>query len=608
MDNWMQHAFPAAIWFAILLTIGALVLLAARTDGDALTYLSAGPGMGIVAIAVVWYVAWLFSVSVALISLGAAIFIAIQIADLARRGTVLWPSVQRRDFGFALGLGFAAIAWRAWLMRDLAFPPWVDSVQHGEVVRAFLDQRAVPVVVSTDLEIQLTYHWAFHAVAASMAVLMNTDVPSSLLSMGHCLVAILIVSTFAVCRARGCRTSIAVFASLTALFATNIPDQLVWWGRYTMLCGMCIVLSLFAFSEATGMAKKPASYILVPFFAIGAVLSHYFSAVLLVVWMIARILSTIFDRRISLDLRKRLVPVARLALFVAIGFVALSPWILRVGSIVPGIGRLETAIGSTLTSTFFPGYAEYWRGILGAGPSLVVAGLAIFNIRSVVWRPWLLWLVAQLLLSLPWAPFFVPFRPDYSLMTLWIVIWPLAGGASEAIARAAGQMRWPFRYLTLVIMVSLIIGGAGVQATANRRQYVFAYPDDLGAMSWIRNNVPQDSRFLISTGPWAWNLDRGMDGGWWITASTGRRTNLPALLFRPIEATGLKHDSLPLELCNARFWDRVVLERVDYLYVNVSATNWNTLPLANCPGSERVYTEGDVQIYRLSISLSHGSR
>ncbi|NJO05360.1 MAG: hypothetical protein HC876_07460, partial [Chloroflexaceae bacterium] len=47
------------------------------------------------------------------------------------------------------------------------------------------------------------------------------------------------------------------------------------------------------------------------------------------------------------------------------------------------------------------------------------------------------------------------------------------------------------------------------------------------ALEWIEQNTAPTSQFLINTTGWFSHVDRGTDGGWWITPLTGRSTSLP---------------------------------------------------------------------------------
>jgi hypothetical protein len=59
------------------------------------------------------------------------------------------------------------------------------------------------------------------------------------------------------------------------------------------------------------------------------------------------------------------------------------------------------------------------------------------------------------------------------------------------------------------------------------------------AMTWIRDNLPTDSKFLVNSF-FAYNNSMvvGSDGGWWIPLLAGRKTTLPPLTYGFEEGVG----------------------------------------------------------------------
>jgi hypothetical protein len=83
-----------------------------------------------------------------------------------------------------------------------------------------------------------------------------------------------------------------------------------------------------------------------------------------------------------------------------------------------------------------------------------------------------------------------------------------------------------------VAIAVLILGVWGMQdrATDVEAYRHFVTPEDLTAMQWIDENIPEDATFAINTYFWLPRAPHGVDAGYWIPYLTGRQTTAPAMI------------------------------------------------------------------------------
>jgi hypothetical protein len=86
--------------------------------------------------------------------------------------------------------------------------------------------------------------------------------------------------------------------------------------------------------------------------------------------------------------------------------------------------------------------------------------------------------------------------------------------------------------LQLILGVALIIWGMGPQQTIITPAAMLVTSADAAAMEWIMRETPTDAKIAVNSFPAYGNsLYAGSDGGWWIPLLTGRKTNLPPIVY-----------------------------------------------------------------------------
>jgi len=106
-----------------------------------------------------------------------------------------------------------------------------------------------------------------------------------------------------------------------------------------------------------------------------------------------------------------------------------------------------------------------------------------------------------------------------------------AGHFPSLGGRGQGRVGFPLGYGLAVAVILVSLWGAANTLQLLTPEKFFVTPSDLKAMTWIRENVPQDARFAINTDFWLSYAAIGTDAGYWIPFLTGRKTTLPPMLY-----------------------------------------------------------------------------
>jgi len=150
------------------------------------------------------------------------------------------------------------------------------------------------------------------------------------------------------------------------------------------------------------------------------------------------------------------------------------------------------------------------------------------------------------ILTLLWvAAMFLAVNPSLlGLPTTWLVnnasviialFLPLAVLSGYFLASLSDGLRargrFAHRFVLGSLMVAAALWGSLDMLSIVNPVTVLATPDDVAAMEWIRENVPEGARFLINARHWQEGIYVGTDGGYWIPALTGRETTLPPAIY-----------------------------------------------------------------------------
>jgi hypothetical protein len=505
--------------------------------------------------------------------------------------------------------------WRFYQVRELVLPAWVDSLHHVLIVRLILENGGLPVDLQPYLPVPFYYHYSFHAMAALQAWLARLHPEQAVLVLGQLLNACVALSVYRLGMALWQDWRRAFLAAALVGFGTQMPAYYASWGRYTLLTGL--VLLPLAMAAALDLDRRGVTLPRLANLALltaGVLLSHYFAAILLALFLILMAAKMVLDdRKQGLSLRSsRWLPLA--AAVLAGGLVAL-PWLVRAWAYSRQVAEIGVIPPSSqaVDQHYFPEYAAYLWQLAGPRRNYLILVLASLGLLLAAWRRqtrlFALWSFLLVLMSLPWGLYIAPFRPDHTVIVLflpaalllsdlvisaveWLLLW------EHSLARAGG-------FIVVAGILALLIWGIWDTRSIVNASTVLATDSDLAGIRWIEDHTLPEARFFHNITHWLSGTYRGVDGGWWITPLTGRSTLLPVALYAAgdrdyiLSVNRIAKRASQLKGCSSDFWDLMREQNLDYVYIIQGKGSVQPEDLESCPGLESIYHQDGVFIYRV---------
>jgi hypothetical protein len=95
---------------------------------------------------------------------------------------------------------------------------------------------------------------------------------------------------------------------------------------------------------------------------------------------------------------------------------------------------------------------------------------------------------------------------------------------------ASARARWVVAVVAVCVIALGVVGARWRVRDMRVYEHSLVARQDLEAMAWIRENTPEDARFLVNSFPaYGGTLVAGSDAGWWIPLLAGRGNSLPPL-------------------------------------------------------------------------------
>jgi len=531
-------------------------------------------------------------------------------------GLIAWGVLRKRDIKpgwhwLGAGLFFMGlVAWRMWQARVLVLPAWVDSQHHVLIVRKMLEAGGLMETLSPYLPGPFYYHFAFHAFAAQFAALSGLPPVQAVLALGQVLNAAVGLSVYHLGKTLSKDWRMAGLAALLVTFATKMPAYYLSWGRYTLLTGL-VLLPLAMAASMRLLEGERRYWLAVTFLTTGTLLAHYFTAVLLALFLLAL---GGFHLFITLKTQEGWNKLLLLISSVLAGLLMALPWLVRV---FQNTGmRLAPELNIPESPNGYFGNTDQWRYLwylLGPESGYVLLGLAVIGLVLAFWqtrwRAFALWSLVLMAFTLPWGVRLGSFRNDHFAIVLCLPLAVLGGLASAKLADLLGRMiknQLASRVALAVLALCVIAWGGWLTRDVINDQTVLAREEDLRALAWIEENTPQEARFLVNTTGWGFGVYRGVDGGAWILPITGRWSLAPTIFYpfgaekdfvRVVNDWGARASRL--SGCGADFWALVEEARLSHVYLREGVGSLKAEALEGCEGVKEVYDVDGVSVWKV---------
>ncbi len=165
-------------------------------------------------------------------------------ATITARHKIVWQHIV---LAILLFVGYLL---RLLAIRDLAFPAWVDASRHGLITVVMRDSGQFLQNYGGYLPIDHAplYHFGYHTLTATLALLTNAELPHLLLTTGQLLNASVPLAVYAAAYLLTRERTVGLFAAFLIAFPSFFPAYYVSWGRYTQLTGMIVLALLLGWS------------------------------------------------------------------------------------------------------------------------------------------------------------------------------------------------------------------------------------------------------------------------------------------------------------------------------------------------------------------------
>jgi len=439
---------------------------------------------------------------------------------------VAHPSSFHWEHLLLLTLIIIAFSVRLLAVRDLAFPPWVDSSRHALITAVMVEQGQTPSNYEPFLPVdRFPYHFGYHTLAASIQLMTGWELAQMMLILGQLLNALVVLTVYAGGWFFTRRRLVGLLAALLVALPFFFPAYYVSWGRMTQLTAVLIMPVLLGLTWRLVRGAKfwRQTWWLVGVLAAGLFLVHfrvfiYFLPFALVVWIM------------SLARNGRWLTLAA-----GLGALLVSPHAINLLLVAEPVKTIASTID---------GYNNFPIGYLNTGwerwfvylTGMVFLLLLIPALRRKNWTAVPLTLVAWVSILFiitgvdRWG---IPVPSLININSMYIAVFvPL----SIFLAVIADQVwRWLLRRYWLGQVLGAFVAGAVItgiflfgifyQINILNDNTILAWRPDTEGLAWVDENLPEDAVIAASTWKWLGATWAGHDGGAWLTPLTGRMSN-----------------------------------------------------------------------------------
>ncbi len=547
---------------------------------------------------------------------------------------------NRQALGYSLGLlvvFLVSLAVRLITVRDLATPPWVDSIHHATIMRLIIENGAFPANYLPLIDIgNASYHPGYHAGLAAFVSLARIELARGMLIYGQVLNALIIFAAYLFTKVLVKNRLAALLAALFAGLFSPMPAYYTSWGRYTQLAGLLILPAAFALTVAllqslSGSRRllhlwKPTreSHVTVRYtltilsvaaVAAGGLLLVHFRVLIFFMCLVSAwlIVNSLARRRQPGAKNTMIIQMAILCAEAAAAIIITLPWF-------PALLNSIEATTQRGTSTPVPWFYDFSWTYLNNGLGiyllvLSVVGLiwGIFQRRrfSPILLLWiiLLYAIANIGVMLPalnaninnTSVTITLFFPITSLMG-YLIAWVYTGWRN--LVRK--ERRWIVQTgFAILILVTSVIASRTLVTILNPVT-ILTRQADLVAINWIETNLPEDAVIAVNPFLWGYGVYAGSDGGFWISPVAGRRTVPPPVLsgidYRSqasLETSRLSEQILEASRDPAKLSQTLLDAGVGYIFLGGKPGAFSSEILSASPYFQEIFQKNGVRIYKV---------
>ncbi len=535
----------------------------------------------------------------------------------------------------ALGILGMTLFSRFWVVRDLPYPAWTDSLHHTLLTRLTAQTGRLPFDLQPYSPVPLDqYHLGLYSLSATTQWLGQVPAHTALLWTAQVLNGLCGLGVYLALDRKVGRVGALVGVAVAGLLCHQ-PAWYMNWGRFTQLSGQIVLLIAWLVTWETLARLRQAPAVeasqLDPALAWSLVLASLLTgSVFLYHFRVAAFYLPLLGLSLVWELwraRKR----GRVAAVVK-GVIVLSLVSLLV--ISPALWEsLQVYVKNRLDPPEPPpnllseqeieqADTRFFDFSWGSLPTLtarrwllVLAGLSA-ALGLIKWNKLvllcLLWIASLYLIG-------QAYLLGISLLNVtnlgavlilgYLPIGLVVGAAVQALLRSL-RPAWRESGVRLVVGLTLTAGFAAshVRAAEVEAYRHFVTPQDVSAMDWIRQNVPPEARFAVNTHFWLPSAPHGTDAGYWLPYLTGNPTTLGTML-NSLGPVDFQVDIIKMSQVVDRLeTDNAALAElqawgVEYVYVgrkgDYGGPGLDANRLSQAPNASLLYQQGGVTVLKI---------
>lgn len=625
--GWTANAWLLLVLLLMLLMPGVLLLVAV---GPRTWEVGAWWGVALALGTAAWPIVWLWLGLTSFRWSGGWLWLVVG-GGWAAAGLLWWLGRRRRA---TPPMPRPATAWSSWLLlllllvsvssrllavRDLSFPPWVDSSRHGLITAVMEEQGGWPQDYEPFLPVERTpYHYGFHTLSTGLSLMTGLPLAELLLYVGQFLNGLLPLTVYAAGWLLTRRRDVALLAAFLVALPFFFPGYYVTWGRLTQLSAMLVLPVALGLTWRVGRGWSHV-WPLLGVLVAGLFLLHF--RVFLFYLPFALLAGVV-----GLVLYHRWRGLAQAA---ALSLLLVAPRLPQLWRETNPAQALQTSVpgfNDFPVGYYTAGWERYYVWL--AGVALLVVVIALVRGRRWALLPLLLvgW-VGLLFLLLAGAPLGLPETLVVNLNSMYISLFvPLALLLAIVAAQVAGSLVKLGRQTAVgrgaLVLMALAAGvGVGVlalfgfrqQAGIVNEQTILAEAADLDGLAWIAANLPEEA--LIGVNSWRWHGSTWAagDGGAWIVPLTGHQTTTPpidhiynpALFARVRDFNEIASARTDWSSPEAAAWLRE--QGVSHVYVGARGGYFDPAALSRNPQLTPLYAAAGVWVFAVESASEPGS-
>ncbi|HRQ38773.1 MAG TPA: hypothetical protein PLD25_12770 [Chloroflexota bacterium] len=507
---------------------------------------------------------------------------------------------------FILLTGFAA---RLLAMRDLAAPPWVDAGRHALITAVMVANGQTISDYAPYLPVdRFPYHFGFHTISASLALMTGWPLERLLLVLGQLLNALVPLTVYTAVWLMARRRGAAILAAFCVAIPFFFPVYYATWGRFTQLTAMLVMPLLLAFTWllVRGGRRWKRGWWVVALLAAGVFYIH-FRVFLFYVPFVAVLWLWSWGRHGRW-----------LLLSGVVGFLLTLPRLLTLTAVTEPVQAISYNL---------PNYNEFPWTYVNSGWDrwfIWLAGLLLLPllIGLIMRRRWtalplvLLFWVGLLFLLLAGEYLGLPSTSLVNLNSMYITLFlPLAIFLGVMLDQMWRWLLWSHWVLLVWAYVAVGVLVTAVTLFGLRQQIAILNPDtilvrpaDLPALAWLDENVPADAAIAVNSWKWLGETWAGNDGGAWIVPLNGppRTTTTPPAdyIYNPALAQEVQaFNEAATAVTDWAALDTAVWLReqgITHLFVGQRGGFLNPAALNRNPGLRSIYAQDGVFIFEVA--------